>query len=56
MRTYKQEKSKKEITLIYNMGIYWVEEILSDDPIEWTVTDFDTQKEAEEYIAKRLTQ
>ena len=55
MRTYKQEKSKKEITLIYNMGIYWVEEILSDDPVEFVVTDFDTQKEAEEYIAKMRT-
>ena len=49
-----KNKSKKEITLIYNMGVYWVEEILSDEPVEWIVTDFDTQKEAEKYIAQRL--
>lgn len=49
-----QNKPTKHIELSYYMGSYIVEEQVPNKPNEWIFTDFDTQKEAEKFIAKRL--
>lgn len=51
----KSKKSNNKITLSYYMGSYIVEEMTSEEPPEWTFTDFDNQKDAEKFIAKRLS-